>query len=400
MADVIRQYGSEYLAQRTVPAFVEKTLKALAACRTADLGGHASCCDHCGQTQVWYNSCRDRHCPKCQAAARAQWLEARCQELLPVEYFHLVFTLPHELSALVRVNRRVLLDLLFRASAETLLELAADPKRLGARVGFLSVLHTWGQNLEFHPHVHCVVTGGGPSSDGARWIACRPGYLLPVQVLSRLFRGKFLAGLKRLYHAGQLQHDATIADARAFQAWLAPLYQKEWVVHAKPPFGGPEQVLKYLARYTHRVAISNDRLVSLKNGRVTFRWKNYARGQQWQTMTLEAVEFLRRFIQHITPPGFVRIRYYGTWANAGRQARLECCRQLLMATGRTAPTPREPKPEPSDAANRPDEPPRCLRCGVGCLWLVAEWPRPTIPQLLSRPLSHLASYSPLSPDTS
>ena len=221
-----------------------------------------------------------------------------------------------------------------------------------------------------------------------------------MQVLSRLFRGKFLAGLKRLYHAGQLQHDATITDERAFQTWLAPLYQKEWVVHAKPPFGGPEQVLKYLARYTHRVAISNDRLVSLSNGRVTFRWKDYARGQQWQTMTLEAREFLRRFIQHITPPGFVRIRYYGTWANADRKVRLEQCRQLLAAAGQIPHAVGEPKPEPTETTDRSDEPPRCLRCGVGCLWPVVEWPRPTIPQLLSRPLSHLASYSPLSPDTS
>ena len=334
-------------------------------------------------------------------AARAKWLEARCQELLPVEYFHLVFTLPHELSGLVHANRRALLDLLFRASAETLLALAADPKRLGARVGFLSVLHTWGQNLEFHPHVHCVVTGGGPSrDDGSRWIACRPGYLLPVQVLSRLFRGKFLAGLKRLYHAGQLQHDAAIMDERAFQTWLAPLYQKEWVVHAKPPFGGPEQVLKYLARYTHRVAISNDRLVSLSNGRVTFRWKNYARGQQWQTMTLEAREFLRRFIQHITPPGFVRIRYYGTWANADRKVRLEQCRQLLAAAGQTLHAVCEPKPEPTETADRSDEPPRCLRCGVGYLWPVVEWPRPTVAQLLAQPFARAVGSLSLKPDTS
>lgn len=400
MADVIRQHGGEYLRTRPVPSFVEKTLKALAACRTAELGGHASCCDHCGQTQVWYNSCRDRHCPKCQAAARAAWLEARCGELLPVEYFHLVFTLPHELSALVRANRRTLLDLLFRAAAETLLELAADGKRLGASVGFLSVLHTWGQNLEFHPHVHCVVTGGGPSRDGSRWIACRPGYLLPVQVLSRLFRGKFLAGLKRLYQTGQLRLDATLADERAWQAWLAPLYQKEWVVHAKPPFGGPQQVLKYLARYTHRVAISNDRLVSLEDGRVTFRWKNYARGQQWQTMTLEAGEFLRRFIQHITPPGFVRIRYYGTWANADRKARLERCRQLLAVAGRPAPDARELQPAPTDHPDRPGEPPRCQRCGLGCLWPVVEWPRPTLVQLLARPFSRPVGTFSSRPDTS
>jgi hypothetical protein len=400
VADVIRQYGEEYLRTRQVPSFVEKTLKALAACRTADLGGHASCCDHCGQTQVWYNSCRDRHCPKCQAAARAQWLEARCQELLPVEYFHLVFTLPHELATLVRANRRALLDLLFRASAETLLELAADTKRLGATIGFLSVLHTWGQNLEFHPHVHCVVTGGGPAPDGSHWVACRPGYFLPVQVLSRLFRGKFLAGLKKLEHAGQLRHDATITDTRAFQAWLAPLYQKEWVVHAKPPFGGPEQVLKYLARYTHRVAISNDRLVSLANGRVTFRWKNYARGQQWQTMTLEAVEFLRRFAEHITPPRFVRMRYYGTWANAERTARLEQCRRLLAAAGQPTQAANESPPESPDIVDRSDEPPRCPHCGVGYLWPVVEWPRPTIPQLLQRPWWRPVPSVSSRPDTS
>ena len=385
-----------------MPAFVHKTLKALAACRTAELGGHASTCDHCGHTDVWYNSCRDRHCPKCQAAARADWLDARCQELLNVEYFHLVFTLPQELTPLVRLNRRALLGLLFRASAETLLELSAEPKHLGATVGFLSVLHTWGQNLQLHPHVHCVVTGGGPAADGTRWVSCRPGFFLPVRVLSRLFRGKFLAGLKRLHQAGQLQPDNACAEPRAFQAQLAPLYEKEWVVHAKPPFGGPQQVLKYLARYTHRVAISNDRLVSLRDGRVTFHWKNYARSGQWQTMTLAAVEFLRRFTEHITPPGFVRIRYYGTWANADRKANLQRCCQLLLAHAQAKPTD---APPPSDAppcnlAQREDEPPRCPRCRIGCLWTVVEWPRPSLGQLLARPWPNGAVRSLPNFDTS
>jgi len=241
LADIIRQQGAEYVRSRggSIPTFQWKVLKALAACRTGALGGHASTCDQCGHTEAWYNSCRDRHCPKCQAAARAEWLDARCQELLEVEYFHLVFTLPHELAPLVRLNRRALFNLLFRASADTLLELTADPKWLGARIGFLSVLHTWGQNLELHPHVHCVVTGGGVSPDGERWISTRPGYFLPVKVLSRLFRGKFLAGLRALHRSGSLKCEgkrAALAESRAFAAWLAPLYAKEWVVHAKPPF--------------------------------------------------------------------------------------------------------------------------------------------------------------------
>lgn len=388
VAEIIRAHGDQYVQSRggTLPLVQAKVLRALAACRTAALGGHATRCDHCGRTEVWYNSCRDRHCPQCQAAARAQWLEARCAELLPVEYFHLVFTLPHELVPLVRLNRRAIFDLLFRASADTLLELTADAKWLGARIGFLSVLHTWGQNLELHPHVHCVVTGGGVSPDDTRWVFTRPRYFLPVKVLSRVFRGKFLAGLRQLHRSGSLRCEgklARLADPRSFATWLAPLYAKEWVVHAKPPFGGPEQVLKYLARYTHRVAISNDRLVSLADGQAAFRWKNYARGGKWQTMTLAAGEFLRRFLEHVTPPGFVRMRYYGLWANADRGARLAVCRALLATAGRTA-----PPTSVAAAADAPseDQPRPCALCGQGRVWLVAEWPRPTLSALLAGPL--------------
>jgi len=417
VGDIIRGHAQEYLETRGVPAPLchRKVLRALAACRTAVLGGHAARCDGCGHVEVSYNSCRDRHCPKCQASARAKWLEARCQELLPVEYFHVVFTLPHELAPLVRQNRRALFGLLFRTAATTLLELAADARHLGARIGVLAVLHTWGQNLHLHPHVHCVVTGGGLSADGAQWVSCRPRFFLPVKVLSRLFRGKFLAGLRELHArrelvlAGPL---APLAAAAALRPWLAPLYGKEWVVYAKPPFGGPQQVLKYLARYTHRVAISNDRLLSLKDGRVTFSWKNYARSNARQTMTLAAAEFLRRFLEHVTPSGFVRIRYYGLWSNRGRDARLALCRQRLATAG-VSPTAtralnnqpvnsqvsQESLVRPADRAV-PGEPPRCPACGLHSLQAIALWPPPTVCGLLAMPLERILQAAPIPRDTS
>ena len=339
IADVIRLHQDDFVATHGSRLTREqrRVLRDLAACRTAALGGHVERCLDCGAERIAYNSCRNRHCPKCQALARARWLEREAENLLPVEYHHVVFTLPAELSVLALANATQIYDHLFRAAATTLREVAANPKHLGAAVGVLMVLHTWGQNLHHHPHVHCVVTGGGLScnSQGSvdaspRWLACRPGFFLPVRVLSRLFRGKFLALLHTSFAHGRLDVPESLASAAAFAAWLTPLYRKDWVVYAKPPFGGPAQVLKYLARYTHRVAISNRRLVKLEHGRVTFRYKDYADGHHAKVMTLDAVEFLRRFVQHVLPRGFVKVRHYGLLANRHREQRLAQCRRLLF----------------------------------------------------------------------
>jgi Putative transposase/Transposase zinc-binding domain len=370
VADVIRQYGAGF-AQRYGGALSDaqrKALRDLAACRTAVLGGHLEHCLDCGHERIAYNSCRNRHCPKCQALARAHWLDQQAQQLLPVEYHHVVFTLPAELGELALANPAVLYDLLMRSAAQTLREVAANPKRLGATVGVLMVLHTWGQNLHHHPHVHCVVTGGGLSCDAAgkidaspRWLACRPGFFLPVRVLSRVFRGKFLGGLRQALDQGKLALPprlATLAEARARARWCATLYAKDWVVYAKRPFGGPAQVLKYLARYTHRVAISNARLLELTDGRVTFRYKDYADAQRHKTMTLEAAEFLRRFVQHVLPRSFVKIRHYGLLANAQREARLTLCRRLLLVIKVAAALPS------TDVASiEPAQPRCCPQCG-------------------------------------
>ena len=312
----------------------------MAACRTAALGGHVEVCDACGYRQPAYNSCRNRHCPQGQAAARAAWLEDRRADLLPVGYFPVVFTLPALLAPLARQNQAKLYDLLFACAAETLQEIAADPKYLGARLGFVAVLHTWGQNLQYHPPIHCVVPGGGLSPDQSRWSACRPGFFLPVRVLSRVFRGKYLQGLQNLYAQGQLSLEGALVDLQVPQNWVqlrSQAYQTDWVVYAKLPFGGPEQVLKYLARYSHRVAIANDRLVSLEEGHVTFRWKNYAQGWRWPTRTLLAVEFIRRFLLHVLPQGFVRIRHYGFLCNRLRPTLVPLCRKLLGQALLTAP---------------------------------------------------------------
>jgi Putative transposase/Transposase zinc-binding domain len=298
VADIIRAHGAAYQAQHAVSAAQATVLRRLAACRTAALGGHVERCQQCDYARIAYNSCRDRHCPKCQGVQRAAWLQGRLERLLPVPYFHVVFTLPAALHPLVLHNARRLYDLLFQAAAQTLLTLAADPKRLGAQLGITAILHTWGQNLLFHPHLHCVVTGGGLAPDGSRWIATRPGYFLPVQVLGRLFRGKFLAGVRRAYEDGQL----TLPVGSDVPQLLDRLYRQNWVVYAKPPFGGAEQVFRYLGRYSHRVAISNSRLLTLEDGRVSFRWKDYAAGQQTKVMELTAEEFLRRFLLHVLPP--------------------------------------------------------------------------------------------------
>lgn len=325
-------------------------MTSLVQCRTAMLGGHVDSCDGCGFVRISYNSCRDRHCPKCQASERAAWVDARLERLLPVEYFHVVFTLPEQLQPLILKNRRLLFTLLFRAASETLLTLAADPKRLGAQIGFTAVLHTWGQNLLFHPHLHCVVTGGGLSLDGRRWVAAREGYFLPVQVISKLFRGKFLKGLKDLYESGQLNLTGSVEDLvrnTNFQRLLDRQYAKKWMVFAKPPFGGAQQVYRYLGRYTHRVAISNSRLIAMRNGRIQFQYKDYADAQKSKCMTLSADEFLRRFLLHVLPKGFVRIRHYGLLASPNVKTKLKRCQWLLgpvTETDRTETAP--PRTDP------------------------------------------------------
>jgi len=308
-------------------------MSAIELCRTVALGGHVEQCDACGHQRISFNSCRNRNCPKCQSLARAQWLEDRQAELLAdVEYFHVVFTLPESVAAVAFQNKKVVYDILFHASAETLRTIAADPEHLGAEIGFLMILHTWGQNLMHHPHVHCVVPGGGISPDGKHWVACRDGFFLPVRVLSRLFRRLFLEQLHRAFRAGDLDFHAQLEplrNAEAFAAHLAPAAVSEWVVYSKRPFGGAEHVLRYLGRYTHRVAISNHRLVSMDNDRVRFRWKDYKQGSVQKTMTLAADEFIRRFLLHILPDGFKHIRSYGFLANRCREAKLATCRRLL-----------------------------------------------------------------------
>jgi hypothetical protein len=320
-------------------------MRAIEACRTAVLGGHVEKCDRCGHRRVHYNSCGNRHCNKCQSLARAKWLEKHRAQLLPVPYFHVVFTVPAAVSPLALQNPRAVYSILFRAAAQTLRRIAADPKHLGARIGFLAVLHTWGQNLQAHPHLHCVVPSGGLSIDARRWVRGRAHFFLPVRVLSRLFRGVFLDGLQQARAAGKLHFNGSLrrlSDADAFARWIKACYHNEWVVYAKPPFGGPKQVLDYLGRYTHRVAISNDRLISLQDGKVTFWWKDYRAGNRQKRMTLEAEEFIRRFLLHVLPRGFVRIRHYGWLANAQRRQKLALCRKLLGVE------PPEPEQEASD----------------------------------------------------
>jgi hypothetical protein len=323
LAEVIRRHGG---LLNNLSGEERRVLNNIAACRTAALGGHVETCDHCQHRRIAYNSCRNRHCPKCQASACARWMEARALELLPVEYFHVVFTLPDVFNRLTLSNKRVVYGVLFDAVSRTLLEVAANPKNLGAKIGFMAILHTWGQNLSLHPHLHCVIPGGGLSPDGARWVSCRPGFFLPVRILSRVFRGKFIDLLRTAWSEGKLRG---IADRAAFEDLIQSAVRCDWVVYAKPPFGGPAQVLKYLSRYTHRIAISNRRLVSMDNESVTFRYKDYARGNRTRMMTLEAGEFLRRFLLHVVPRGFMRIRHFGLLANRARRENIEQCRKLL-----------------------------------------------------------------------
>ena len=339
VADIVRAAGNRFWEKnRSHLAWMHrKVLDAIVRCRTAALGGHLDQCTRCGHQAVSYNSCRNRHCPKCQGNARAKWLAARSDELLPVPYFHIVFTLPHELSALTLQNKRLLYDLLFRTGAATMLELARDPRHLGAEIGFLGVLHTWGQNLQHHPHVHYIVPAGGLAPDGSRWIDSSRRFFLPVKALSRVFRGKFVAELKQLFGQDKLQFHGSqqyLASPGCFADFLRQLFRQDWVVYAKPPFGGAEHVLNYLARYTHRVAISNHRLAAFENDRVSFRWKDYAHGNKKKVMTVSTDEFLRRFLIHALPKGLVRIRHFGLFANRRRSDALERCRELLGTTVR------------------------------------------------------------------
>jgi hypothetical protein len=332
VADVIRSHGGRYVDEYGASKEQRQVLRALGVCRTRALGGHKKKCNRCGFVEVSYNSCRNRHCPKCQAKARSEWLIERQKELLDVPYFHVVFTLPDKLGPLALQNKRLVYRVFFRSVSETLRTIAKDPKHLGAEIGFLTILHTWGQNLLLHPHIHCVVPGGGISLDGQRWIACRDEFFLHVVVLSRLFRGKFLAYLQDGFDQGQIQFHGrltNLADRACWRDWIRELRAREWVVYVKPPFGGPQQVLKYLARYTHRVAVSNSRLVAFEDGKVTFRYKDYAQGSRQRTMTVDAEEFIRRFLLHVLPKGFVRIRYYGFLANHEKWNHLEKVRNLL-----------------------------------------------------------------------
>jgi hypothetical protein len=353
----------------------KRVVRALTSCRTAVLGGHVDECDRCGRREISYNSCRNRHCPKCQGAATAEWLDAHRQHLLPVPYSHVVFTLPQELAPLALQNQRLLYGFLFQAASQALLELASDARHLGAQVGFLAILHTWGQTLLHHPHLHCLVPAGGIGPHQERWVSSRPTFFLPVRPLSRLFRGKYLALLEQAFRQRRIQFHgdlAALAEPNAFARSLASLRAHDWVVHAKPPFGGPEQVLKYLARYTHRVAISNGRLQRLGNGQVTFEWKDYAHGNQLRLMTLTAAEFTRRFLLHVLPDHFVRIRYYGFLANCRRETLLSLCRSLLGAPD-TRPQERatEGDPDVDDAQDiSMAHERRCQACRVGRMIMV------------------------------
>lgn len=334
VAEVFRRHGEAYRQQHgaSLSTAQRRAMTAIELCRTSALGGHVERCDSCGHQRVWYNSCRSRCCPSCQSLARAEWLENRRAELLDTEYFHVVFTVPQEIAGIAYQNKAEVYDILFRAAAETLRTIAADPAHLGAEIGFFGVLHTWGSNMLFHPHIHFVVPGGGISLDGERWVSCRSGFFLPVRVLSSLFRRLFLQYLENAYMAGRLKFCTSLLhlnEHAAFLRYLAPVRAAKWIVYAKQPFAGPEQVLDYVGRYTHRIAISNNRLLSIDNGKVRFRWKDYRNDNRLGTMTVTTEEFIRRFLLHVLPEGFQRIRYYGFLCNRYREQKLARCRELL-----------------------------------------------------------------------
>lgn len=384
VAHILRLYGEAFREKHRLCRVQLQAMRAIEDCRTAVLGGHLYRCEECGSEKNVYNSCRNRHCPKCQNLDKERWLEKRRNELLPVPYFHVVFTLPEELNLLALGNPEVIYDLLFESASQTLLEIAADRKHLGARLGILAILHTWSQTLVLHPHLHCIVPGGGPSLDGERWMAASERFLLPVRVLAPVFRGKFLARLKQLYQEGRLSltgEAEKLRDPFAFLNFLDRLYKKSWWVYSKPPFGGPEQVLKYLARYTHRVALSNHRLVRLADHQVTFTYKDYSQDGQRREMTLPVEEFIRRFLLHILPHRFVRIRYYGLFANRHRERQLERCRVLLKAA--PAPDPKSEEREDWESVYQRvtgKDPTLCAECGHGHLRRVR-----ILPALARRP---------------
>jgi len=373
VADIFRDHGAAWRRANAGHVSLDQTkvMSAIERCRTMALGGHVARCEDCAHTVIAYNSCRNRHCPKCQAAAAKEWLAEREAELLPVGYFHLVFTLPGPIADIAYHNKAAIYGLLFTAAAEAALTIAADPKRLGARIGITAVLHTWGSAMTHHPHVHMIVPGGGISLDDTRWVSCRPGFLLPVRVLSRLFRRLFLGKLRAAHQAGRLAFfgdHAVLAEPRAFAAFLAPLRKVEWVVYAKQPFGGPQAVLAYLSRYTHRVAISNRRLISADEAGVTFTWKDYRieGPARYKTMTLPTHEFIRRFLMHVLPKGLHRIRHYGLLANGHRAANIARARELLAV-----PSPaKQPVTSATAAADGPHLLPRPCRCGGGRMIII------------------------------
>lgn len=382
VADVFRRYGAAYRDKHgeSTSAAQRRVMSAIEVCRTSALGGHLERCDQCGHERNCFNSCRDRHCPKCQSLARAQWIEDRQSELLDVPYFHVVFTVPEQIAAIAYQNKKVVYGILFYTVAETLTTIAADPEHLGAEIGFFAVLHSWGQNLQFHPHLHCVVPGGGLSPDGQRWISCRPSFFLPVRVLSHLFRRLFLKSLRKAFDCGKLRLLGRLEPLRersTFVRLCAELKEQKWVVYAKRPFAGPQQVLDYVGRYTHRVAISNNRLFDIENDQVSFQWKDYRTGGQVKTMMLSAEEFIRRFLLHVLPSGFQRIRYYGLLGNRYRKEKLDRCRLLL---GMRTPDQhcvasakqdyRDRYEDLTDSSLR-----QCPQCQCGRMMLVAMLPR-------------------------
>jgi hypothetical protein len=332
VADIFRSYGPAYREAHKLPYNHLRVMRAIEVCRTAVLGGHKDKCDNCGHLEISYNSCRNRHCPKCQTLRKEKWIEARSEDLLPILYFHVVFTIPSELNPLVLMNQKVMYDLLFRSVSETLTELAHDQKHLGAQIGAIGILHTWSQNLMDHPHIHCIVTGGGLSPDGSRWVSCRKKFFIHVKVLSEVFSGKFLDYLKHCFKRGALVFPGSISHLKEpgdFKIFMRQLYKKKWVVYCKPPFGGPQGVLQYLGRYTHRIAISNNRILSNRDGNASFLWRDYADNNRQKTMTLKADEFIRRFMLHVLPARFVRIRHFGLLANRNRKDAIALCRKFL-----------------------------------------------------------------------
>jgi hypothetical protein len=383
VGEVLRRFGDEFLGRHATRLTVtqRKVLASLAACRTPAMGYRRWECDACGHQALLPRSCGDRHCPQCQGSARQRWLNQRRAELLPVDYYHVVFTVPRELAGIAAAHPRQFYTLLFRAVRETLVEVAADGRHLGAKIGGLMVLHTWGQTLQLHPHVHVIVPGGGLTPDGQRWVSCPPKYFLCVKVLGRVFRGKLLAFLRDAYQAGQLPFTgglAHLAQPARFAAWRKALFRGEWNVYCQPPCGGPERVLKYLARYTYRVAISNDRLEAISHEGIRFRYKDYQNGGDWRSMTLSADEFLRRFAQHILPRGLVRIRSFGYLAGPRRNEQLARCRELISASG----TPAATDSQVEKPATETNEPPRCPHCQTGLLVLIEQRPRPRVPELV------------------